>query len=93
MRTPVKDPDARLDYGVDWADFLATTDGDTIIAAEWVNTPTDLTLEDAALVEGHLHTAFVSGGVAGRVYRLTSRITTDAGRVNDATLALICKHT
>jgi hypothetical protein len=91
METRTKDPDARLDYAVDWTDFL--TDTDTIQAAEWVDYDyPDLTIEDEG-VEGNMHTCFVSGGTVGRAYRVTSRVTTTEGRINDTTFIVFVRQT
>lgn len=89
----VKDPDARLDYAVDWSTFLSSHDPpDTITGAAWVQYDEDLTVDDEGL-DGDRHVAFVSGGVVNKVYRLTSRITTTAGRIQDQTFALIIRET
>ena len=88
----VKDPDARMDYAVDWGPFLASTPGDAILTATWVDVPDELTVSDEGYDLG-LHVAFVSGGQPMHTYRLTSRITTEQGRVQDDTLVLFIQHT
>lgn len=40
-----KDPDAVLDYGVDWTAWLGS---DTIVTSTWVVSPTGLTAERGA---------------------------------------------
>ena len=87
----VKDPDSRLDYGVDWSDFLTAND-DTVSTATFVNTHEDLLLEDAILVDGVIHACFISGGVLGRTYHITSRIVTAGGRTKDHSFALLMRE-
>jgi hypothetical protein len=83
------DPDARVDYGVDWSDYL--DEGESITEHEWITTGDDLTLTGESLA-GAVHATFVEGGVLGRAYRITSRITTSAGRRDDQSITLIIKE-
>lgn len=80
----VKDPDARLDYTVDWTSWLV--DGDTVASVEWLPDPGITT--DTQTVAGARATVWLSGGVAGRVHRVVCRVTTTAGRVDDRTLRI-----
>lgn len=59
-------------------------DGDTISASEWV-TPYGLVAENPAL-DGATTTVWLSGGVLGQVHRVTNRITTAAGRIDDRSM-------
>jgi hypothetical protein len=75
----LKDPDAVLDYEVDWsADYLGT---DVLSASEWSVSPAEPTglavLEQ--LFDGGLATVKASGGVAGHVYRLTNQVELESG--------------
>ena len=82
IRVPVHDPEDRLDYGVDWGPFLAESEGDTIVAAEWLNPQEGvIAVEEPSLVDGRIHRAFLTGGVVGGTYRVMSRIETAQGRV------------
>jgi len=75
-----KDPDAILDFAVDWGAWL---DDDTIVTATWV-VPAGLTMT----AESHTattHTIWLSGGAARHSYAVTSRITTSGGRADDRT--------
>lgn len=80
-----KDPNATLDYTVDWGPYLAPL-GDTIASVLWVlssglvqvsvsNTTTTATI-------------FVSGGVIDTDETLTCRITTAGGRIDDRSITL-----
>ena len=76
--TFTKDPDAILDYAVDWSRWLA---GDEIFSSAWT-VPVGLTKVTDALTPTKT-TVWLSGGTAGQSYTVTNRITTSAGRTED----------
>ena len=83
--TFTKDPDAVLDYSVDWSLWLA---GDTISSSEWL-------LEDGGVLEKvtDTHTAtratiWLQGGQDGITYLVTNRIVTSGGRTDDRTISI-----
>ena len=83
--TYTKDPDAVLDYSVDWSLWLA---GDEISMSEWL-------LEDGAILEQvtDTHTAtkatvWLRGGQKGNMYLVTNRIVTVGGRTDDRTISV-----
>ena len=84
----IKDPDAVLDYAVDWATWLAW-DGDTIAASTWTlpADPDDLAI-DSFPFSATVATVWLSGGQAGRSYLVTNHITTAAGREDERTLRI-----
>lgn len=78
----VKDPDATLDYTFDWTEKLAE---DEEIAEPQIIVPDGMTLlymEHTAKTV----TAWLSGGVATSKPRVTCRITTNQGRVDDRSI-------
>lgn len=79
--TFLKDPDATLDYEVDWLEWL---DGDTINTSTWLTaegiSEADTTNTTTAA------TIWLSGGSVGKVYDVVNRITTVGGRTNDQTI-------
>ena len=81
---PTKDPDDILDYAIDWGGF---TDGDSIVDHEWI-IPDGLTLDRSDFV-ADVAIAWLSGGVAPRTYRITSRVTTASGRRIDRSASLL----
>ena len=88
-----KSESARLDYSVDWADWLAA--GETITTAAWHVTPDEaggITLDNAFL-QGTLSGVFASGGVPGHRYRLTCRIETDTLRIAERSMTLLIAET
>jgi hypothetical protein len=78
-----KDPDAILDYAVDWSRWLA---GDTIAASAWV-VPTGLTKVSETNTATKA-TVWLSSGSAGQSYTVTNRITTAAGRTEDRSFTI-----
>ena len=83
--TFTKDPDAVLDYSVDWSAWLA---GDEISSSEWQ-------LENGAAIEKVTDTntttsatVWLRGGDAGTTYLVTNRIVTMGGRTDDRTITV-----
>jgi len=84
-----KDPDATLDYSIDWSDWL---DGDTISSMTYV-ADTGITVETARNTETDtVSTLWVSGGTVGNQYDIVCRVTTAAGRIDDRTVRFIIKE-
>lgn len=80
-----KDPDATLDYTMDWSDWLDPVQ-DAIIAVEWLP-------DEGLTVANSSHTAttataMVSGGAVAERLNLTCRITTRDGRTDDRSITL-----
>ncbi len=79
--TFVKDPDAVLDYTVNWSDWLAT--GETISTSAFtVDSGITKDSESNTTTTG---TVWLSGGTAGTRYEVTHRITTSDSRTDDRT--------
>lgn len=72
----VKDPNATLDYTVDWTDYL---NGAAILTSQWI-APSGITV-DSDVNDGQKATAYISGGVIGQTYTLVNRITFSSGGV------------
>lgn len=83
-----KDPAATLDYGLDWSDWLAA--GETIAASEW-SVPAGLT-KDSDDHNTTLAAVWLSGGTAGATYRITNRVTTSAGRIDERSLFIVVEE-
>jgi hypothetical protein len=75
---PDKDPQATLDYTIDWAQWLA---GDTIQTSSWI-VQTGITLS-ASSNTTTTTTVWLSLGTAGQTYKVTNMITTTAGRTTE----------
>ena len=85
--TFTKDPQAILDYNIDWNDWLVG--GDTITSSSWT-VSTGIVLQSSSVSQG-ITTAWISGGTAGTTYYATNRVDTAAGRREERTLTLICE--
>jgi hypothetical protein len=85
--TFVQDPEARLDYTWNWAPWL--TGNDDTISSATVFVPDGLTADGEPLVDEAVVTQMVSGGALGSSYKMTCRITTDGGRINERSIYLI----
>ncbi len=88
MTLLLKDPDATLDYAVDWgADYLSD---DVLEASEWRLDPLE---PGGAAVEASrsdllIATVKVGGGIAGHIYRLTNQVVTASGRTDARSIML-----
>lgn len=89
MTLLLKDPDAVLDYSIDWgADYLAP--GDLLTQSDWSVVPEE---PDGVTIVGSdfdaaTTTVKASGGVPGKIYRLVNQVVTDSGRTDDRSLVL-----
>lgn len=79
MQTFLKDPDAVLDYGFDWSDWLA--DEEIISESTW--TVEDGITKDSDSKTNTVTTIWLSGGSAGVEYIMTNHIVTSDGREDD----------
>ena len=82
-RLPRKDPDAVVDYGIDWVRWLA---GDTLLTSVWL-VPSGI-VEDSSSNTATAATIWLSGGTVGLSYRLTNRVTTVGLRTQDQTVTI-----
>jgi len=78
-----KDPDAILDYGFIWDQWLGA---DTIVSSSMIVEPGLVLDSDSNTTT--TTTAWLSGGTAGEIYSVTNRITTAAGRTDDRTIKI-----
>ena len=82
FKAPNKDPEAVLDYQINWSDWLP--DDDTISTSTWV-VPSGIT-EDSSSNTSTAATIWLSGGTAGTGYAVKNHIVTGAGREDDRTI-------
>lgn len=75
----IKDPDATLDYGFDWSDWLATDE--TISSASW--TVPDGITEDSTEKSTTVTKVWLSGGTAGSEYTVACKVVTSDGRTDE----------
>lgn len=79
-----KNPDAKLDYTLDWEEWL---DGDIIQSSTWELDP-GLTLESATY-EDPKTTLWLSGGGAGERYKVINHIITADGREDERSFTVL----
>ncbi len=84
----IKDPDAVLDFGVDWSKWLETDE--TITSSEWLLPMGITSIDDST--DGKKTVVWLSGGTSGQMYTLTNRITTSAGRIDDRSINILVKE-
>lgn len=88
MTLLLKDPAAALDYAVDWgADYL---NGDSLATSLWDVTPAEEGGVEivASEFDQLIATVTASGGLAGRIYRLTNRVTLASGLQDSRSIML-----
>lgn len=84
----LKDPEAALDYAVDWgAEYL---NGDAVSQSGWQVMPAEaggLTVVASSFDE-KLATVTAAGGVPGHVYQLTNLVTLESGLSDSRSIVL-----
>lgn len=88
MSYQLKDPQARVDYQIDWGSSYL--DGQTIVASQWTVSP-----DEAGGIEVDeesfdlTRTAVtLTGGMPGHLYRVGNRVTLSDGRYDERSLSL-----
>jgi len=85
MSLYVKDPDAVLEYTVDWSVWLES--GETI-GSHSVIADTGITVDSSAIVDNTAVMIWLSDGTVGQYYRVTCRIVTTAARTDDRSITI-----
>jgi hypothetical protein len=86
MTVLIKDPDATLDYGVDWSGYLE--DGEALSLSEWSVAPAGGLVLAGEANGASSATVQVAGGQRGHVCRLTNRVTTSLGRTDERSITI-----
>jgi len=90
-----KDKDERVDYELDWGPEMAGMGDDIIVASVWsVNLP-ELEIGTGSFVPTFTDTVtkvWLTGGEEGIRYEVTNVITTEGGRILEATVPLRIKE-
>lgn len=87
-----KDPDAVLDYSIDWSDWLPDTDTITASTYTVASDAADAVVVDDSSFTTTTTTVWLTGGVVGTKYTVTNHITTSAGRQDDRSLTISIKE-
>lgn len=83
----LKDPEARVDYAIDWGDYL---DGQTIAASAWSVEPDEaggIAIDEESF-QPLLTAARLSGGVIGHAYRVSNLVTLADGSADARSIDL-----
>jgi hypothetical protein len=81
------DPSAVLDYTVDWAAWLATSE--TISASTWVVAAGITQTTPAPSFTTTTTTIWLTGGTVGTEYTITNHVTTNQGRQDDRSFTVV----
>ena len=89
MTLLLKDPEAVLDYAIDWgAQYL--DEGDLLADSSWSVEPDEP--EGVAVMassfEDRISSVQAGGGSPGRLYRLANRVVTQSGRIDERSIML-----
>ena len=88
MTLLLKDPDAALDYSVDWGtEYLSD---DVLATSGWAVEPVEpggATIA-SSLFDLLTSTVTIGGGTVGHIYRLTNHVTTTDGRDDSRSIML-----
>jgi len=85
MEIFLKDPDAVLDYAMDWSDWLA--DSETI--SSYTVTVDDGLTKDSDSESDGIVTIWLSGGMVNTTYNVVVHIVTSSSRTDDRTFRVI----
>ena len=88
MTLLLKDPEAALDYAVDWGvEYLAS---ETLIGSDWQITPVEaggIAVLDSGF-DAATATVTAAGGVSGHLYQLTNHVLLSSGRTDSRSIVL-----
>ncbi|CAB4176501.1 hypothetical protein UFOVP1672_16 [uncultured Caudovirales phage] len=80
----VKDPNATVNYTIDWATNLPS---ESIGTSVWTASPSGLTV-GTGTYSGLETTTTVSGGTAGCVYTLSNKVTTASAIIDERSITI-----
>lgn len=83
----LKDPQSRVDYAIEWLNYL---DGQTIAQSAWSVAPQEsggIAVEEASF-DLHRAAATLGGGVVGHVYSVSNHVTLSDGRSDERSIVL-----
>ena len=89
-----KDPEAELDYSLDWSEY--TSGSDTIATATWSIEPisgdSDPLTTGASSITSDITTVVISGGTAGNIYTVRCLVTTTEGNTDRRSFRISVKN-
>lgn len=84
----IQDPQAKLDYPLDWSERLA---GDTISTSQFV-ADSGFLIESDAILDPSNTVVWLSGGTRNKRYAVTNHILTVGGRDDEWTIYVLVKE-
>jgi hypothetical protein len=84
----IKDPEAVLDFSIDWTSELAP--GDRLIHVSVIPDPGLRVI--SSNVTDKIATAWLQGGIPGNTYNVVFHVTTEGGRQDDRTIQILIKE-
>jgi len=81
----LKDPEAVLDYGFDWQEWLEGGETPERILTHTITVPPEMTLDRSEEADGVI-AVWLSGGLGGKTYRVECKISTNRGRVDERSI-------
>lgn len=89
VATYSKQPDERLDYDVDYAEWIPALD--SLLIATVTVSPAGM-IVDSPLILTDVVKLWVSGGTSGVRYKVTLTVTTTLGRIKQDEIIFACKE-
>lgn len=80
---------ARLDYSEDWSDLISGND--SIQSSDWADDSNNALVLESSLIAGVITSVWISGGVAGKTYRISNTVNTAQGRRDTRYFSLTIK--
>jgi len=84
-----KDPDAELDYAVDWSTWLATGEN---ISTYVVTADSSLITISTHSISSAVVTAWLSGGNVGQTYNVSVKVVTSGSRTDERSFKVKIKE-
>lgn len=88
---PPKDPDEKLDYAIEWADWLAETPTDTLSTSTWSVVSGTGLVTSLMSINGTKTLIWLDAGTAGVTYYIENTVNTAQGRKAQRTVKIQVK--
>ena len=76
-----KQPADKLDYDLDFSDWMATDD--TLTGAVATSSVPDELIIESVTISGQTVKVWISGGTSGTTYKVTATVTSSQGRIKE----------
>jgi hypothetical protein len=89
----VKDPQSKLDYSIDWSQWLSTEDvivNSVFTISTIANDPAPIT-NQGTFTSNEIASVILSGGTIGNIYTITNTITTSNGLIDERFFRIVVR--